>query len=278
MIKPRFAVNVYAIGGVVFLIVGIGEIIASQMFPITAFVLLPMGILFTLIGVIWTVLAGRRGRLRAPRGLAESGTKTTATLVDVTATRSVSRAGEYGPVLSQVYRMDLEVHAPTGPYVVRIYRSLRGGQIVRAVQGATVPVAIDPDNKRKIAILWDQAAPFGAADGQQLGAAIAQAFGGQGGVHPYAHQVVSGVASAAPAFGAPQAAQPTTVAGQLRNVTPVGTSSSGTAALQVVVEVGQNRFAQGIVAGPSNGRTPQVGEAVNAQLDPTGNAVVAISW
>ena len=179
MLKPRFAVNVYTIGGLVFLVVGAGLVVMSQAVPLSSFVTLPMGGGFALIGVIWTVLAGRRGRLREPRGLAQSGQRTTARLAAVQATGSVSRTSEYGPIASQVFRLDLElVHPTRGPVTVRVFRSLRGPQVLSAVQGTEVPVAVDPANPRRIAILWDQVAlaPRDQAIAQQVMHALGHQF------------------------------------------------------------------------------------------------------
>lgn len=179
MLKPRFAVNVYAIGGLVFLVVGAGLVVTSQTVPLTSFVTLPMGAGFAAIGVLWTVLAGRRGRLKAPRGLAQSGQRTMARLADVQATGSVSRSGEYGPITSQVFRLDLElVHPARGPVTVRVFRSLRGPQVLSAVRGSEVPVAVDPTNPRRIAILWDQVAlqPRDLAVAQQVMHAMGHQF------------------------------------------------------------------------------------------------------
>lgn len=272
MIKPRFAINTYTIGGIVFLVVAVALYVGARMVPIqqARSVLLPMAALFGSIGMVWTVLAGRRGRLRAPRGLAESGLRSTATFVAVRATRSVSRAGEYGPVLSQVFRLDLQVRGPSGPYVVRIYRSLRGTQIVRAAKGATVPVAIDPATPRKIAILWEEAASFASWFGWPVGAPTASP--------PVTGPPVNG-RERAPRVGGHLSGP--RVDGHLSGVSHVGTADSGAPALHVEVQVAHDghpsRVVRGVVNGPA-GRTPQVGEVVTVQLDPSGKAVLSIAW
>lgn len=106
---------------------------------------------------LFEITRGRWGDLRPPEGLAESGARGTARVLALVGVGSTQNPDGDAPINGGTYRFDLEVAGPAGSYRQRIFRVITKSEAVRAGVGADLPVAIDPGDRRRIAIVWSEA-------------------------------------------------------------------------------------------------------------------------
>lgn len=274
MLQPRFAINVFGIGGVVFLLVGLGMFGAA--FAVagdagTVFWIL--GPTFTASGALWTWFAGRWGPLGDSSSLLANGRRCQAQVLAWEATGAATTTGD-GPnasVTGRVYRLDLAI-LDTGVQV-RVYRYLRGDKTFALAVAKQLDVAVDPSDPRRVAIDWSRA-PTPASFAQQAQshahAAQQQAMAAIG---MHAHPMLLAQRHAMAAANATESAT-------ILTATQIASGSNGEPVLELVAEVRQNgvpTYARGTVRGPSGGAaTP--GRQVQVELDASRTAIVNVHW
>lgn len=171
--------RIFTIIGVVLTVIGFGLLIYSFVTPskgpfdfagqaagIASWTLIPLGIIFTLVGVYISRLLGNRGKLL------REGIPGTATILGVS---------ETGVYINQrpMAKLQLQITVPgRPPYTVEHNEVIPMLALGMITPGSTVPVAVDREDPDKLAIDWSgqtrfrtMGAPMGATPGGQSGSA-----------------------------------------------------------------------------------------------------------
>lgn len=278
--RPRFAINMFGLVGVIFLLIGLGmfgvpfvvetshEGIARDM---SVFWIL--GCAFAGLGALWTWFTGRWGALGDSSSLLANGRRCHAQVLAYEATVAATTSGDgpTGSVTGRVYRLDLAI-LDTGVRVT-VYRYLSGQKATSLALAKQLEVAVDPSDPRRVAIDWSRAP-------------TPESFVHQAQAHAHAaqQQAMAAMGMQANAMRVAQrhamAAAGATESATILTATQIANGSNGEPVLQLVVEVQHNGvpcYARGTVGGPSAGAaTP--GRQVHVQLDPSRTAIVNVHW
>ena len=103
------------------------------------------------------ILRGRWGHLRPPEGLIDAGRRSTARVLTFKGVGATQNPSKEEPINGGTYRIDLEVVGDDGAYRQRIFRVISKNEAVRLGAGSEVPVAVDPIDRRRIAVVWPEA-------------------------------------------------------------------------------------------------------------------------
>lgn len=157
ILRPRFALNTYCVGGLVFLVAGPFLVALWAGVPVIrseAWWLVLMGVAIALVGLAWVFLCGRWGRMRESARARRDGVLGQALILDARHTGATTRVNRR--ITRQGVRLDLEIRgAGSAPYRLRVYRNLAVRHAAYAVPGQTVNVQVLPD-RRTIALGWPE--------------------------------------------------------------------------------------------------------------------------